>query len=95
MRVFDNLLILASNVHGHTERSRGILLSLPMQWVLENIEARAEPLLHEATQEEYRALFELYLELDQGLARRLAERALNHLDPEVREAGEEFMEQLT
>ncbi len=92
--VFDSLLMLASNVHGHTEKSREFLLSLPKQWVLENIEARAEPILQHATQEEYRGLFELYLQLEQGLARRLAERALKHPDSEVREAGEEFIERL-
>jgi hypothetical protein len=44
--------------------------------------------------EEYRRLLELYLLLDEELTRKLAQRALANSDPEVIEAGQDFIELL-
>lgn len=94
-QVFGDLLSLASFAHGLTERCHRILLSMPRQWILDNIEASAMPILRHATSEEYRALFLLYFQLDHGLARRLAEHAAIHPDPEVQDASQDFKDKLS
>ena len=71
---------------------RKFILSLPREWVLERIEAEAERHLSEGGLEEYRRLLELYLLLDEELTRKLAQRALAHSDPDVIEAGQDFIE---
>jgi len=53
--------------------------------VLERIEATTEPYLIDGGLEEYRRFLELYLLLDEELTRKLAQRALAHLDPDVDE----------
>jgi hypothetical protein len=93
-QVFDTLLELASVGHADIGLCREVILSLPRAWVISTIESRAESLLTEGTDEEYRRLAELYLELDPGLVYRLATRALQHSDPDIREVGEEFIESL-
>ena len=91
-QLFDDLLYLASVGHADIALCRQIILSLPKEWVVSNIESCAEPLLAKGTDEEYRRLLELYVDLDRNLALRLAKRALQHNVPDIREAGEDFME---
>jgi hypothetical protein len=89
--IFDRLIALASFSHGQTANICSLLLSLPHDWVLANIETYAEPLLKDGTYEEYRRLLELYSQIDSALTRRLAKRASESTDPDVREAGEDFL----
>jgi hypothetical protein len=60
--------------------------------VLERVEAVAEPHLINGDLEEYARYLELYLLLDEELTRKLAQRALAHSDPDVVEAGQDFIE---
>jgi hypothetical protein len=92
--LFDDLLDLASVSHSDIELCRKVILSLPKTWVLANIEKSAEPLLQAGTDEEYRRLLELYIDIDRELAQRLAIRALQHDDPDIREVGEDFQNYL-
>jgi hypothetical protein len=92
--LFDDLVDLASVSHSDIELCRKAILSLPKTWVLANIEKSAEPLLQDGTDEEYRRLLELYLDIDRELAQRLAIRALQHDDPDTREVGEDFQNYL-
>ncbi len=92
--LFGELVRLASVGHADIELVRQAILSLPRDWVVANVEARAEPLLRGGTDEEYRRLLELYVQLDRDLARRLATRAAGHDDADIREAGEDFLEHL-
>jgi len=92
--LFDDLLDLASVSQSDIELCRKVILSLPKTWVLANIEKSAEPLLQDGTDEEYRRLLELYLDIDRELAQRLAIRALQHDDPDIREVGEDFQNYL-
>ena len=85
-----DLLALASYCHGLTVTARDIVLSLPQQWLIDNIEESAEPLLQYDDHEEYRGLFEVYVRLDRKLTEKLAERAMNHTDPDIQEAGADF-----
>jgi len=91
LQLFDVLVPLASTGHSNIKRVRDAILSLPHDWVIKNIEPLAEPLLVDGTDDEYRRFLELYSELDNDMARKLAQRAAQHADLHVREAGEDFL----
>ncbi len=74
-RLFPDVLAVAAYGHGLTDEAIRALHILPKDWVLENVEASAEPLLRDGTYEEYRMLLRLYAELNLDLARALALRA--------------------
>ena len=92
--LLEALVDLASVAHSDIELVRQAILSLPKTWLLENLEKSAELLLKNGTDEEYRRLLELYFEIDNSLTERLAKRALQHDDPDIREAGEDFQNYL-
>lgn len=89
--LLSELVFLAASTHWAVQRVRDAILRLPRKWVLPRVEAIAEPLLAEGTYDEYRRLLELYVLLDPALTQRLAERAVQHPDPDIREAGEDFL----
>lgn len=91
-QIFDELIFQASFSHGAIDTIRKAILSLPRAWVVANIRAVAEPLLQSGTGDEYRRLLELYIELDHELACELATRAANQSDPDIQEAGEDFLQ---
>jgi len=91
MRLFSDLVFLASAAHGSIDAVRHQILLLPREWVLETIEQEAEPLLRQGTYDEYRRFLELYELLGaRDLVRRLALRAAASPDPDIREAGEDY-----
>jgi hypothetical protein len=90
-QLFPDLVFLASSAHGSIDFVRDLILSLPRDWVLNNIEREAEPHLREGTYDEYRRFLELYELLDVGMTQRLARRAAVHSDPDIREAGEDYL----
>ncbi|HVF57120.1 MAG TPA: hypothetical protein VM934_13275 [Pyrinomonadaceae bacterium] len=92
--LFDELVFLASFSHGAVQTVRDLILSLPRERVLSRIEEAAEPLLSKGDYDEYRRLLELYSELDKSLALKLARRAADEEDEDIREAGEDFLEKL-
>lgn len=94
MELFPEWVFLASWGHGAIQVARDLIRSLPRDWVLARIEGEAEPFLRDGGDEEYRRFLELYELLDRDLALRLARRAAAHADPDVREAGEEFLDKL-
>lgn len=94
MHLFDILVPLASTGHGSVGRVREAILSLPHDWVVTRIEQLAEPLLVDGTYDEYRRFLELYYELDKDLARKLALRASQHSDDDIKEAGDDYLEKL-
>jgi hypothetical protein len=91
-QLFDPLVRLCSVGHGDIVACRAAIRALPRDWVVDRIEASAEPVLAAGDDEEYRRLLELYDDLDPGLTQRLAVRAAAHDDPHVREAGRDFLE---
>lgn len=91
--LLPDLLFLASWGHGTTHIARELIRSLPRDWVLQNIEQQAEPLLASGNDEDYLRLIEVYRELDPNLARRLAMRASAHTNPEIALVGREFLEE--
>jgi hypothetical protein len=86
------LWVCGASHHKYVTMYRKFILALPRDWALERIEAAAEPYLINGDLEEYRRYLELFLLLDEGLTRKLAQRALEHSDPEVKEAGQDFIE---
>lgn len=88
--LFDELIKLASVGHSDIELVRNTILSLDKIWLLENIEIHAESILENGTDEEYRRLLELYIQLDNQLTQRLVVKALQHLDTDIQEVGEDF-----
>ena len=92
--LLPDLLSMACFFHGLTGDARELVLELPREWLIRNIEEAAERLLEFNDHEEYRGLFQIYLELDSGLAKKLAERAAGHTDGDIREAGVDFFRAL-
>jgi hypothetical protein len=92
--LFPDLLALASCGHGQTGYAKEIVLSLPKEWLLANIEEAAEPLLRYDSYEEYQELLEIYSSLDRSLAYKLAQRAVAHSGEDIKEAGQDFLERL-
>jgi hypothetical protein len=88
--LFDDLIDLASVGHSDIELVRQVILSFPQSYLLDQIESSAEIVLENGTDEEYRRLLELYLEIDISLVRRLIDRALKSSDPDIYEVGEDF-----
>jgi hypothetical protein len=90
--LFDDLVFQASYSHGSIQAIRDAILSLPRDWVVLRIEDVVEPLILDGTDDEYRRILELYAALDPTLVRRLAQRAANRPDPDIREVGEDFLQ---
>lgn len=88
--LLNDLVDLASVSHSDIELCRQAILALPKSWLIENIETSTAQILKNGTDEEYRRLLELYIEIDLGLAGRLAKQALQHQDPDICEVGEDF-----
>src|SRR5262245_33658999 len=91
-QLFDLWIGGASTANGYVHIFRKFILSLPHDWVMERIESMVEPHLCNDDMDEYRRFLELYILLDINLTRKLAERAAAHSDPEIKEAGEDFLE---
>jgi len=94
LELFPEWLDWAIHSQNYFDSAFEIIMQLPHEWVLQHIEATAEPLLKGANHDEYSALLSLYSHLDYGLAMQLAQRMETHPDPEVQERGSEFLEEL-
>ena len=92
--LFDELIKLASVGHSDIELVRNVILSFDKTWILNNIEKSAESILNNGTDEEYRRLLELYINIDQDLTKRLVKQALETDDPDIYEVGEDFQNYL-
>lgn len=72
---------------------RMALLALPREWVVQNIERYAQPLLELEDEWEYRRLLEVYQRLDDTLVHRLALRGLTSPESEIQETAHEWLEE--
>ncbi len=88
--LFDVLIKLASVGHSDIELVRHAIILFDKKWLLDKIEAQAESVLADGTDEEYRRLLELYIQIDDGLTQKLVNKALLHPDIDVQEVGEDF-----
>lgn len=88
---FKQLILMSSYVNGFTEECRNLILELPRDWVMKNIEAEIDGVLDNGGYEEYRCLLELCCELDRDLMIKFAKRALDSSDEDIRDAGADFL----
>lgn len=89
--LFPELILLSSFSHGGINVVRESVLRLPRQWVLDHIEEASEMYLSDGGFDEYRRFLELFFLLDRNLTVRLARRAYQSSDYDIREAGEDFI----
>lgn len=93
-QLFPDLLDLASVAHSDIQLCREAILSLPKTWVLEHLESEEKSILKNGTDEEYRRLLELYIQIDEEVTARLIQRALHNEDLDIQEVGEDFLDLL-
>ncbi len=84
-QLFPELIQLARAAHGPVAVVRQIIASLPRHWVLERIDAELEPIVNEEQYDDYWMLLELLADLDRDRAMRLARKAAQSTDAEIRE----------
>lgn len=92
--IFKNLVSTASWAHAHTQTARDLVLKIPRDWVLQNIQPVIDPILQTNDPDEFRRMMELAWELDHKLLIDICQQAAHHPNPEIREAGEDFRERL-
>lgn len=90
--VFDLLVYYSSFTHGSVVFFQDIILSLPKEWVIKNIERYADSILNGGDEDEYRRMLELYFRLDYSLTLILANRAMLNTNLAIREVGKEFVD---
>ncbi len=90
---FDIFVEIASDTQEYSwaNFSFELILSLPKEWLLENIERHVDPMLKNGTYDEYVSFLSLYANVDRDLTIKLAHRALEHDDPEVRKLGKDYL----
>jgi hypothetical protein len=94
LRIFLEQACLCQN-SGNILTGRYGIKALPKEWVLAHIEALAEPLLEEATDEwEYCRLLEVYWGLDKVLVQKLALSGLHSQNNDIQEAAQACLEKL-
>ena len=79
----------SSAKYGSTPRD--LILEMPHDWLIENIEIAAEPTLAQNEFLDWVNILSLFAKIELSLARRLAQRMLAHSDSELRERGEDFL----
>lgn len=82
---------LARAAHSPFQIAWKVIESLPREWVLANIEKEVDAILKNEEETDYWMFLQLYARLNGTLMRKLAERASNHAEPEIRELGVEYL----
>lgn len=90
----EELLIYVTYPKRFVTEARDLIMSLPRDWLIENIERCAEPALQGGDYVEYQSLWGIYTSLDKNLVYRLGQRALAHHDHDIQEVGQEIMNKL-
>ena len=84
-QAFPELIQAARSAHGPVGAVRALIQSLPRAWVLEHIDMEVDAILQGEEYDDYWMFLELYEQLDPARAVRLARRAANHPNPDIRE----------
>ena len=82
---------LARAAHSPFQIAWTVIESLPRDWLLKHIEKEVDAILRDENETDYWMFLQLYATLDQALTQKLARRAANHADPEIRELGESYL----
>ncbi len=91
LALFPEWIDLARLAHSPFHIAWGVIESLPREWVVRNIEKPVDAILQDEEETDYWMFLQLYARLDDELMRRLAARAANHADPDIRELGQEYL----
>src|SRR3954451_22955678 len=83
-QLLTDLLPIACYPKGDSYLAWNIILSLPKNWLVENIEVASESMLQSNNSADYIGLLGLCRSIDAGLARKIAERALQHPNEAIR-----------
>ena len=89
--LLPDLLSLCSSGR-YAGRAKSAIIDLPREWVIKNIESYAEEVLQHNDYLDWCNILDLYNSLDVELAIKLARRAAEHQDPDIREDGEEYLQ---
>jgi hypothetical protein len=90
-QLLSDLIPIACYPKGDSYLAWNIILSLPKNWLIENIEVAAESMLQSNNANDYVGLLSLCRSVDGNLARKVADRALQHPDPSVRQEVKDFV----
>ena len=88
--ILDDLIEVASVGHSDIELCRKVILALPREWLLSNIEESLYRTLSQGEEEKYRRLMELCILLSNSLVEKLINKALLHPDENVKQVGRDF-----
>jgi hypothetical protein len=88
------LLAFATWQNQVTELAKELIFSVSREWLRDNILTFVEPLLQGTDYEEFWGALEIVDQIDRPKALALARRIAAHTDPDIREAGETFLERL-
>lgn len=89
--IFPDLVAYASYSHGFTEASRNLILGLPREWVLSNIEKIADPILKNGGHEEYSAILALYKLISPSIFNSLIAYCAASDDSDLREVASNYI----
>ncbi len=89
--LFAEWVNLARGAHSPFQIGWNIIESLPREWVLQNIEREVDAILQTEEETDYWMFLQLYARLDDGLMRRLAQRAAQHTGADIRELGQDYL----
>ena len=87
----QDLLSLVAYSQRHINEAAELIIKMPRDWVVANIEKESEQLLSENSYYEYQQIMSLYQDLDQELASRFAQSTLTNPDPDIRDIGKYYL----
>ncbi|MBU7584273.1 MAG: hypothetical protein KAF91_15390 [Nostoc sp. TH1S01] len=97
-QILRELLELSRCDHSDLQLTWEIILSMPREYVLSKIEEWMDWLIPAPTEKEqyvvYRSLLALFIHMDENITYRLAKRAKEDTDEDVKEAGEDYLQLL-
>lgn len=92
---FDRLLEGASYQTGLYEKFQEAIMTIPVEWLIQNIPTYAEKILDgEDKFEEYAVLMVFFKKIDTALSEWLAQKAIQHKDNDIQTIGHDELKRL-
>jgi hypothetical protein len=90
--LLDILVGLTYSSSGLREFATKLILEIPHEWLVANIERYTEAILNQdENREDYEGFLSLLREVDEQLAMHLAKRAIQSSDPDIKELGQNYL----
>lgn len=90
-QLFPEWIHLARAAHSPCQFAWDVIESLPRNWVLQNIEKEVDAILEAEEETDYWMFLQLYDRLDEGMMKKLAQRAASHANADIRELGADYL----